>query len=89
MAMGETVDFLQWAALGLAALVAAAVIRLFADVVVFQTGLVFLRIISLGRIPGRSSWFQHPGHVSVVGMAVWFAIAVGVGLYNDMQKALW
>lgn len=89
MAMGETVEFLRWAALGLAALVAAAVIRLFADVVVFQTGLVFLRIISLGRIPDRSSWFQQPGHVSALGVAVWFAIAIGVGLYNDMQKGLW
>lgn len=89
MTMGETVDFLQWAALGLAALVAAAVIRLFADVVVFQTGLVFLRIISLGRIPDRSSWFQQPSHVSAIGVAVWFAVAIGIGLYNNMQKGFW
>lgn len=63
--------------------------RIFMGTLFLYTGYIFLSVISLGRLPGRSSFFKSEEHISIVGMACWFAIAIGFVFYNDYQRSLW
>jgi uncharacterized membrane protein YphA (DoxX/SURF4 family) len=74
---------------GLVNFLGQLIYRIFMGTLFLYTGYLFLTVISLGRLPGRSSFFRNESNIAGVGIACWFAIAIGFVFYNDYQRSLW